>query len=46
MASVPADRPPNGTGSRFGRALLAHFPLEPGGIYLNHGTVGVDAARR
>ena len=25
----------------FGPAALAHFPLEPGGIYLNHGTVGV-----
>ena len=37
MASVPADRP----ASRFGRAMLAHFPLEPGAIYLNHGTVGV-----
>jgi isopenicillin-N epimerase len=27
--------------ARFGRAMLAHFPLEPGAIYLNHGTVGV-----
>ena len=27
--------------SDFGRAMLAHFPLEPGGVYLNHGTVGV-----
>ena len=27
--------------SRFGRPLLAKFPLESGGIYLNHGTVGV-----
>src|SRR6185295_8774563 len=26
---------------RFGRPLLAQFPLEPGGVYLNHGTVGV-----
>src|SRR4029079_14513137 len=26
---------------RFGRSLLERFPLEPGGIYLNHGTVGV-----
>ena len=26
---------------RFGHAALAHFPLEPGGVYLNHGTVGV-----
>ena len=26
---------------RFGRPLLARFPLEPGGVYLNHGTVGV-----
>jgi isopenicillin-N epimerase len=25
----------------FGRAMLAHFPLEPGSVYLNHGTVGV-----
>ena len=25
----------------FGRAALALFPLEPGGTYLNHGTVGV-----
>ena len=25
----------------FGHALLEQFPLEPGGIYLNHGTVGV-----
>ena len=25
----------------FGHSLLAQFPLEPGGIYLNHGTVGV-----
>ncbi len=27
--------------ARFGRAMLAHFPLEPGTTYLNHGTVGV-----
>ena len=27
--------------SPFGRAMLAHFPLEPEGVYLNHGTVGV-----
>ena len=27
--------------ARFGRRLLEQFPLEPGGIYLNHGTVGV-----
>ena len=25
----------------FGKAWLARFPLEPGGVYLNHGTVGV-----
>ncbi len=25
----------------FGRAMLALFPLEPDGVYLNHGTVGV-----
>jgi isopenicillin-N epimerase len=30
-----------GEPARFGRAMLAHFPLEPGGVYLNHGTVGV-----
>ena len=29
------------TPSSFGRAMLAEFPLEPGGVYLNHGTVGV-----
>ncbi|MEO5883548.1 MAG: aminotransferase class V-fold PLP-dependent enzyme [Caldimonas sp.] len=27
--------------TRFGRRLLGQFPLEPGGSYLNHGTVGV-----
>jgi isopenicillin-N epimerase len=27
--------------TRFGRAALALFPLEPGAVYLNHGTVGV-----
>ena len=27
--------------TEFGRAMLAHFPLEPGAVYLNHGTVGV-----
>ena len=27
--------------ARFGHAALALFPLEPGGTYLNHGTVGV-----
>jgi len=26
---------------RFGRSLLAQFPLEAGCVYLNHGTVGV-----
>jgi isopenicillin-N epimerase len=31
----------SGGSARFGRAMLAHFPLEPGGVYLNHGTVGV-----
>ena len=25
----------------FGHAMLEHFPLEPGVVYLNHGTVGV-----
>ncbi|MER3480610.1 MAG: aminotransferase [Meiothermus sp.] len=29
----------------FGRAMLEHFPLEPGAIYLNHGTVGVTPRR-
>ncbi len=27
--------------SRFGHPMLAHFPLEPGAVYLNHGTLGV-----
>jgi isopenicillin-N epimerase len=27
--------------NRFGHAMLAEFPLEPGTLYLNHGTVGV-----
>lgn len=27
--------------ARFGRAMLAHFPLEAEAVYLNHGTVGV-----
>jgi isopenicillin-N epimerase len=31
----------SGASTRFGRRLLELFPLEPGGIYLNHGTVGV-----
>ena len=31
----------NASPARFGRAMLAHFPLEPGHVYLNHGTVGV-----
>src|SRR5450755_1696411 len=34
-------REPVSLKSRFGHAMLAHFPLEPGGVYLNHGTVGV-----
>ena len=25
----------------FGHDLLSEFPLTPGGVYLNHGTVGV-----
>jgi isopenicillin-N epimerase len=29
------------TEPRFGRQMLAHFPLEPGAVYLNHGTLGV-----
>jgi isopenicillin-N epimerase len=29
----------------FGRAMLAHFPLDPAGVYLNHGTVGVTPRR-
>lgn len=32
---------PSPSSTRFGRAVLAHFPLEPGAVYLNHGTVGV-----
>jgi isopenicillin-N epimerase len=38
MRSLPATAMPP---ARFGRAMLAHFPLEPGAVYLNHGTVGV-----
>ena len=34
-------RDQTGRDARFGPAALALFPLEPGGIYLNHGTVGV-----
>jgi isopenicillin-N epimerase len=26
---------------RFGHSMLAQFPLEPGAVYLNHGTLGV-----
>lgn len=29
----------------FGRSFLAHWPLEPGAVYLNHGTVGVTPRR-
>ena len=29
------------TAPRFGHPILAHFPLEPGALYLNHGTLGV-----
>jgi isopenicillin-N epimerase len=38
MPTTPIRTPAS---SRFGRAMLANFPLEPGGVYLNHGTVGV-----
>lgn len=31
--------------STFGRAALAHWPLDPGLLYLNHGTVGVTPRR-
>lgn len=31
--------------ARFGREMLAHWPLEPGVIYLNHGTVGATPRR-
>ncbi|MGZ5130282.1 MAG: aminotransferase class V-fold PLP-dependent enzyme [Caldimonas sp.] len=37
MSQIPSAAPP----PPFGRAMLEHFPLEPGGVYLNHGTVGV-----
>ena len=30
-----------GSAPVFGRGMRAHFPLEPGAVYLNHGTVGV-----
>jgi isopenicillin-N epimerase len=33
------------TSPAFGRAFLHHWPLEPGAIYLNHGTVGVTPRR-
>lgn len=29
----------------FGRSFLAHWPLDPHGVYLNHGTVGVTPTR-
>ena len=32
---------PSSPQNAFGHRLLAQFPLEPGSIYLNHGTVGV-----
>ncbi len=35
--SLPAGR----ASPRLGKAMLAHFPLEPDTVYLNHGTVGV-----
>jgi isopenicillin-N epimerase len=38
---LPTSGPDSGEATRFGRAMLAHFPLESGGVYLNHGTVGV-----
>lgn len=31
--------------TQFGRAMLAHWMLEPGGTYLNHGTVGAPPRR-
>jgi isopenicillin-N epimerase len=39
-AEMP-DRPSALETRGFGRAMLAHFSLEPDGVYLNHGTVGV-----
>ena len=38
---MSASLPPSARTGAFGRAMLAHFPLEPAGVYLNHGTVGV-----
>ena len=38
---VMSDTPITTSSPSFGRAMLAEFPLEPGGVYLNHGTVGV-----
>ena len=40
MNATPTTRPTAGA-PRFGRAMLEHFPIEPGAVYLNHGTVGV-----
>lgn len=33
------------TAARFGRAMLAHWRLDPDAVYLNHGTVGVTPRR-
>ena len=38
---MPGSGSPGPDVAPFGRRLLELFPLEPGGIYLNHGTVGV-----
>ncbi len=40
-AVMPTTPTPTDPAPGFGRAMLVHFPLEPGGVYLNHGTVGV-----
>src|SRR5690349_18328725 len=32
-------------GMRFGRDMLRHWWLDPGAVYLNHGTVGVTPRR-
>ena len=41
MEVMPEAPPSTDSRRPFGRAMLGHFPLESGGVYLNHGTVGV-----
>lgn len=38
-------RPETPISAAFGHAALAHWPLDPGLLYLNHGTVGVTPRR-